>query len=122
MTVVPFPSIPMRPREVDPDFATELEAARGVGLATALVDHTRVVEGDPRGGVARVASGQGTALYRGWMLTPAEAARRRRICRCAHGARAGNTAERGGYPGAPQRELLRLVDVTARANWARGAS
>jgi hypothetical protein len=72
MTVVLFPSIPMRPREVDPDFATELEAARDVGLATALVDHTRVAEGDPGGGVAMVVPDQGTALYRGWMLSPAD--------------------------------------------------
>jgi hypothetical protein len=70
MTVVLFPSQPFSPREIDADFESEQLAARSAGLATALVDHTRVTEGAVAAAVARVAEGQGTALYRGWMLKP----------------------------------------------------
>ncbi len=65
-----FPSQPFSPREVDGDFELELRAAQQAGLATALIDHTRVVEGAVAAAVARVPEGAQTALYRGWMLKP----------------------------------------------------
>lgn len=70
--MVLFPSRPFSPREIDPDFDVELRAARAAGFATALVDHTRVVEGDAAAAVARVPEGVGAAIYRGWMLKPAQ--------------------------------------------------
>jgi hypothetical protein len=72
MSVVLFPSRPFSPREIDPDFQGERSAARATGLATALVDHARVVEGAVGAAVGRIPAGQGTALYRGWMLKPSQ--------------------------------------------------
>jgi hypothetical protein len=72
MTLVLFPSQPFSPREIDLDFDEERSAARRAGLATALVDHTRVCDGDASGAVARVPEDENTAPYRGWMLRPAQ--------------------------------------------------
>jgi hypothetical protein len=72
VTIILFPSQPFSPREIDPDFEQEQSAARDAGLATALVDHTRVLEGAVAAAVARVPEGQGTAMYRGWMLKPSQ--------------------------------------------------
>lgn len=72
MTLVLFPSQPFSPRDIDLDFEYERSAARRVGLTTALVDHTRVCDGDASGAVARVPEGENTAIYRGWMLKPAQ--------------------------------------------------
>ena len=70
MPVVLFPSQPFNLREIDPDFEAERLAAREEGLATALVDHTQIVDGAAAAGVARVPDGEPAALYRGWMLKP----------------------------------------------------
>jgi len=70
MKVLLFPSLPYRPSEIDPDYASERDAARAHGFATALVDHTRVVSGEAVEAVRGVPSGQGAAVYRGWMLRP----------------------------------------------------
>lgn len=72
MTLILFPSAPMNLREIDDDFAVEREAARKAGLATALVDHTRLVAGEPLAALAAVGEHRGQAIYRGWMLTPAQ--------------------------------------------------
>jgi len=70
MTRVLFPSQPFSPREIDPDFELEQRAARDAGLSTALIDHTRIVNGEAPSAVAGVTEGAGAAVYRGWMLTP----------------------------------------------------
>jgi len=72
MVLVLFPSEPFTPREIDPDFEGERVAARAAGFATGLLDHTRVVEGETAGAVGRVPENAGTAVYRGWMLTPSQ--------------------------------------------------
>jgi hypothetical protein len=72
MSVVLFPSQPFSPREIDADFEAEQMAARAAGLTTALVDHTGIMNGTVAAAVARVPDGQSTALYRGWMLRPAQ--------------------------------------------------
>ena len=70
MSLVLFPSQPFSPREIDLDFESERAAARSAGLLTALVDHTRVMEGAAASAVAKVPENVETALYRGWMLKP----------------------------------------------------
>jgi hypothetical protein len=72
MSVVLFPSQPFSPREIDADFEAEQMAARAAGLTTALVDHTGIMSGAVAAAVARVPNGRSTALYRGWMLKPAQ--------------------------------------------------
>jgi hypothetical protein len=72
MSLVLFPSQPFSPREIDPDFELERAAARKAGFETALVDHTRIIQGDAAVAVAQVPSGEQLALYRGWMLRPAQ--------------------------------------------------
>lgn len=67
MTQILFCSQPFAPREVDTDFVDEHKAALAAGCVTALVDHTKVTQGDATGAVRRV-SANGPALYRGWML------------------------------------------------------
>jgi len=65
-----LPCEPFDPREVDPDFEAEQRAAEAAGLDTALIDHSRVVEGAATTAVARAPEEAGLAVYRGWMLTP----------------------------------------------------
>jgi hypothetical protein len=65
-----LPCEPFNPRAIDPDFQSERDAARAVGLDTALIDHSRVLEGAAAAAVARTPEGAGTAVYRGWMLKP----------------------------------------------------
>jgi hypothetical protein len=65
-----LPCEPFNPREVDPDFEPERRAAKVAGLDTALIDHSRVLEGAATAAVARTPEGAGTAVYRGWMLKP----------------------------------------------------
>jgi len=72
MVLVLFPSEPFSPREVDPDFAGERDAARAAGFATGLLDHTRVVAGEAAGATGRVPENAGATVYRGWMLTPSQ--------------------------------------------------
>ena len=67
-----FPSQPFAPREIDADFEEEREAALAAGFGVALVDHTRVVDGEPGPAVARMPRDPGPAIYRGWMLRPAD--------------------------------------------------
>ena len=62
--------MPFSPGEIDPDFVSERDAARLLGFATALVDHTRVVRGEAEAAVGGVTSGPATAVYRGWMMRP----------------------------------------------------
>jgi hypothetical protein len=61
------PADVLRPRRVDEHFAAEVDAARAAGVEVALVDHDALAAGDAERAVARV-SGDGVALYRGWML------------------------------------------------------
>jgi hypothetical protein len=70
VTLILFPSEPFSPSSVDPDFEHEQAAARRAGLSTALVDHTRVLQGAADDAVARTPEGPAAAIYRGWMLTP----------------------------------------------------
>jgi hypothetical protein len=72
MTLVLFPSVPLNLRETEEDFRAEREAAKKAGLLTALVDHTRLVEGEPLAALAALGDYRGEALYRGWMLTPTQ--------------------------------------------------
>jgi hypothetical protein len=72
MTLVLFPSAPLNLRETDDDFAEERAAAKDAGVSTALVDHTRLVNGEPLAALAALGEYQGSAVYRGWMLTPSE--------------------------------------------------
>ena len=65
-----LPCEPFNNREVDPDFEPERQAAKATGLETALVDHSRVLEGAAAAAVARTPEGAGLAVYRGWMLKP----------------------------------------------------
>jgi hypothetical protein len=72
LSLVLFPSDPIDPRKVDPDFEAERSAARDAGFETALVDHSRIVEGAAAAAVQIVPSREGAAMYRGWMLKPNE--------------------------------------------------
>lgn len=65
-----LPSEPFNPRQIDPDFEHEREAAKAAGLDTALIDHSRVLEGAAAAAVARTPQAAGPAVYRGWMLKP----------------------------------------------------
>jgi hypothetical protein len=63
------PADPLRPARPDEHFAAEATAAAEAGLAVALVDHDALAEpGGARRAVARVPTGDGPAVYRGWML------------------------------------------------------
>jgi len=70
VTFVLFPCDPLNPRQVEPDFEHEREAAHHAGFQTALLDHTGVICGAVDEAVARVPQNAGLAVYRGWMLTP----------------------------------------------------
>ncbi|WP_414166777.1 ATP-grasp domain-containing protein [Streptoverticillium reticulum] len=59
---------PLAPRRVDPHFADEAQAARGLGLQVALLDHDALLTGDVRGALAGVPRDAGAAWYRGWMI------------------------------------------------------
>ncbi len=66
-----FCSDPLAPREVDPAYAAEAEAASRAGTPFALVDYEALVdEGDAARAVRKVGKAEGLAIYRGWMLTP----------------------------------------------------
>ena len=64
------PADVLRPRRVDEHFAAEASAARDAGHPVAVVDHDAIAGGDAARAVSRV-SGDGPAVYRGWMLSPA---------------------------------------------------
>jgi len=65
-----FCADPLNPRSVEPDFASEVAAAREAGFKTAVLDHDsldhRIDADDALRGI-RV-SEPGRAIYRGWML------------------------------------------------------
>jgi len=65
-----LPCEPFDPRQVDPDFEPERQAAHAAGLAIALVDHSRLIEGAAAAAVGRTPEEAGAAIYRGWMLRP----------------------------------------------------
>ncbi|WP_438029829.1 ATP-grasp domain-containing protein [Sorangium sp. So ce233] len=66
-----FCSDPLAPRQPDSAFASEADAARGLGLDIGLIDYEALVAGDPRAAVRRVPEAQDQdAVYRGWMLRP----------------------------------------------------
>ncbi len=69
------PGDPLRPRRPDSHFAPEAAAARQAGGDVAVIDHDALSSagsgaGEADRAVSRVAptSGDGSALYRGWML------------------------------------------------------
>ncbi|HPF38782.1 MAG TPA: ATP-grasp domain-containing protein [Phycisphaerae bacterium] len=73
--IILFPDNPMNPREVEPDFAAEFDAARTAGFDCSLVSDAALRRSaavtfslgdiDPQ-------SDDLAALYRGWMLKPKE--------------------------------------------------
>jgi hypothetical protein len=63
------PADVLRPRRVDEHFAAEATAARDAGHTVCVVDHDAIAGGDAERAVARV-SGDGPAVYRGWMVSP----------------------------------------------------
>ncbi|GLZ77745.1 hypothetical protein Afil01_25520 [Actinorhabdospora filicis] len=60
---------PLGPR-VDPHFAPTAAALRDLGVPYALIDHDALCAGDAEAAVRRVP--EGTAWYRGWMVTVAQ--------------------------------------------------
>jgi len=63
-----LPSDPLRPRRPDEHFAPEADAARGLDVPLALVDHDALTRsGCADEAVIRVPEGE-DAVYRGWML------------------------------------------------------
>lgn len=63
-------SNPLAPAEPEPDFATEAEVARRLGLPISLIDHDALErDGDLCRCLRRLGTVEpGPALYRGWML------------------------------------------------------
>lgn len=67
-----FPTNPLEPAKVDPDFADQADAATAAGLPWFLVSFEALVQDSaPDRAVRRVPEGAGLCLYRGWMLKPA---------------------------------------------------
>lgn len=69
MTIL-FCRHPLEPRQVDPDYADEWEAAGEAGFSRALLDYEGLVAGAP----VRLPMDD-PVLYRGWMLKPDDYAR-----------------------------------------------
>lgn len=65
-----FPSDPADRHKVEPDFASQLEAAASVGFTTGLISYEDLVYEGSASRAVRQAP-QGPCLYRGWMLKPA---------------------------------------------------
>jgi hypothetical protein len=66
-----FCADPLNPRSAEPDFASEVAAAREAGFKTAVLDHDSLdhrIDADDALRGARLSSGPGYAIYRGWML------------------------------------------------------
>lgn len=80
-----FCADPLNARQPDPDYAGELAAAQALGARADLISYEALVnEGDADRAVRRVAPAAGAAdddaapelaVYRGWMLRPADYAR-----------------------------------------------
>ncbi|RKR92399.1 hypothetical protein BDK92_6838 [Micromonospora pisi] len=62
------PANPLRPRRPDEHFAAEVDAARDAGLDVAVVDHDALTRADELERAVASVSGNGAAVYRGWML------------------------------------------------------
>ncbi len=60
-----FPNHPLRPREVDPDFAAEFDAARAEGLAVRLFSDEMLAVRPAAEAAA------GPLMLRGWMMAEA---------------------------------------------------
>ncbi|MEV4463674.1 ATP-grasp domain-containing protein [Micromonospora echinofusca] len=113
------PADPLRPRHPDAHFAPEAHAAREARVEVAVVDHDALARGDdvPRA-VSRV-TGQGVAVYRGWMLRSeryaafADALARRGVALRTTGEQYRRAHELPGwYPG--------LAGLTPRSAWTVG--
>ncbi|MEU8046202.1 ATP-grasp domain-containing protein [Micromonospora echinofusca] len=113
------PADPLRPRHPDAHFAPEAYAARDAGVEVAVVDHDALARGDdvPRA-VSRV-TGEGVAVYRGWMLRSeryaafADALARRGVALRTTGEQYRRAHELPGwYPG--------LAELTPRSAWTVG--
>ncbi|MEU4381346.1 ATP-grasp domain-containing protein [Micromonospora echinofusca] len=113
------PADPLRPRHPDAHFAPEAHAARDDGVEVAVVDHDALARGDdvPRA-VSRV-TGEGVAVYRGWMLRSeryaafADALARRGVALRTTGEQYRRAHELPGwYPG--------LAELTPRSAWTVG--
>ncbi|SCG16744.1 hypothetical protein GA0070610_3017 [Micromonospora echinofusca] len=113
------PVDPLRPRHPDAHFAPEAHAARDAGVEVAVVDHDALARGDdvPRA-VSRV-TGEGVAVYRGWMLRSeryaafADALARRGVALRTTGEQYRRAHELPGwYPG--------LAELTPRSAWTVG--
>ncbi|MEU7932284.1 ATP-grasp domain-containing protein [Micromonospora echinofusca] len=113
------PADPLRPRHPDAHFAPEAHAARDAGVEVAVVDHDALARGDdvPRA-VSRV-TGEGVAVYRGWMLRSeryaafADALARRGVALRTTGEQYRRAHELPGwYPG--------LAELTPRSAWTVG--
>ncbi len=67
-----FCADPLRPRQVDADFAAERDAAIEAGLQVALLDDEALRAQDIERALRQVPEGAGAlCVYRGWMMPPA---------------------------------------------------
>lgn len=66
--LVLFCGDPLTPGRVDPYFAGQAGAVRGLGGTTALIDHDELLAGNATAAVRRVPHDCGPAWYRGWMI------------------------------------------------------
>ncbi|MEV0881826.1 ATP-grasp domain-containing protein [Micromonospora echinofusca] len=113
------PADPLRPRHPDAHFAPEAHAARDAGVEVAVVDHDALARGgDVPRAVSRV-TGEGVAVYRGWMLRSeryaafADALARRGVALRTTGEQYRRAHELPGwYPG--------LAELTPRSAWTVG--
>ncbi len=83
-----YPSYPSRPREPDPAFGWEVEAAKVAGFEIAFVDLEMQLGGDVL--LRRLPEGEHDVVYRGWIVKPEdygrlETAIRARECRLVEG-------------------------------------
>ncbi len=62
------PADVLYPRRVDEHFAAEAEAARAAGYKVALIDHDELARGGDPDRAVRQVTGDGPAVYRGWMM------------------------------------------------------
>jgi hypothetical protein len=67
-----FPSSPMSPREVEPDYADERAAAVAAGFTIGFMDHSLVTSCETERAVRFARDLSGPTIYRGWMLKPSE--------------------------------------------------
>lgn len=72
MTNILFPSSPMSPRKVEPDYADEHAAAVAAGFTVGFMDHSLVTSGETERAVRFARDLAGPTIYRGWMLKPSE--------------------------------------------------